>query len=99
MNNGIDDMDDDDIPLDAFTSDTPRREAPERKPAAGNGPTGPACPDKCKDEQGRTVHTWRNTTRNGKPYFRCSRCKGAWWPQRDDKAKLDPTTKWPPLDK
>jgi hypothetical protein len=97
MHNSIDNFDDDDIPLDAFTGDAPKREAPERKPS-GAGPTGPACPEKCKDE-GKPQRLWVNTTKNNKPYFRCSACKGCWWPQRDDKTKVDPASKWPPFNK
>jgi Topoisomerase IA len=56
--------------------DKPAGEAPA-KPAA----TGPKCP-KCKKP------TFRNETKTGKPYFRCGSCNGAWWPDREDAAKL-----------
>ncbi len=92
-----DDFDDDDIPDSAFTGDAPKREA---KPAkGGNVPDGPRCPECKRDEQGRVVHTWANLTKNGHPYFRCSRCKGCWWPMRDDKKAVDPDSKWPPFKK
>ncbi|OZB72188.1 MULTISPECIES: hypothetical protein [unclassified Thiomonas] len=99
MNNDTPEIDDSEIPDSAFTGPAPTREAkPEHKPT-GNVPDGPACPEKCKDEQGRAVHTWRNTTRNGKAYFRCSHCKGCWWPDRDETSRIDPASKWPPLNK
>lgn len=93
-----DELDDDDIPDSAFTGEAPKREAPERKPS-GNGQTGPACPEKCKDRDGKPQRMWVNTTKNGKTYFRCSRCAGCWWPMRDNKKAVDPDSKWPPLNK
>ncbi len=93
MNNG-DDLDDDDIPASAFTGEAP---APATKPEPGLGksrPSGPLCPA-CGDG----VHTWENKTKNQHHYFRCSTCRGCWWPMRDKPSKIDPSSKWPPLDK
>lgn len=95
-NTNLEAPDDDDIPPDAFTGEAPKREAKERK--GGAGPDGPACPVCKKDERG-VVHTWRNVTRNGRGYYRCSKCGGRWWPMRDNMQKIDPATAWPPLDK
>ena len=97
--NDLPEIDDDDIPDSAFTGSAPKREGAEHKSTTGNVPDGPACPECKKDEQGRTVHTWANTTRNGKPYFRCSKCGGCWWPMRDDPKRIDVKSKWPPMDK
>ena len=95
MNNDLNflDIDEDDIPAAAFTGPTPERK-PEKESAparSGSAPTGPSCPD-C----GPDVHTWKNKTKNGKDYYRCSRCNGAWWPHREKPEKLGP--KWPPFD-
>lgn len=90
-----DDLDEDDIPESAFTGPAPVGASPERK--SQGGPQGPACPDGCKDEEGRLQKTWQNETRNGKPYFRCGVCKCCWWPQKNSKGKIDPDSKWPPL--
>ena len=46
---------------------------------------GPKCP---KDK----VSTVRAKTRTDKDYFRCPKCRAAWWPDREDAAKLG--TKW-----
>ncbi|BAP89102.1 DNA topoisomerase [Burkholderiales bacterium GJ-E10] len=55
----------------------------ERK--EGGAPTvggdGPKCP---KDK----VATVRAKTKTEKDYFRCPKCRTAWWPDRDDPAKL-----------
>lgn len=94
MSNDLTDIDDDEIPDEAFTG-----EAPKAAPKAGKattGPTGPLCPSGCRDQNG-AAHLWINETRNGKKYFRCSRCKGCWWPMRDNPKKVDADSKWPPL--
>lgn len=98
MSDNIEMPDDDDIPAEAFTGPAPKTEAKERK-GGGNAPTGPACPVCKRDEQGRVIHTWANQTKNNRPYYRCSHCKGCWWPDRDDMRKIDVASKWPPLDK
>ncbi|MHB1701723.1 MAG: hypothetical protein ACYCSN_16650 [Acidobacteriaceae bacterium] len=94
----FDPSDDADVdPLDALDAaqhaPAPAHEQPAPAPAtARNVPTGPAC-DTCGPE----VHTWANTTKAaGKPYWRCSRCRSAWWPDNDDAQALG--TKWPPFD-
>lgn len=86
-------IDDDEIPDSAFTGPAPKEKAAkETAPAhSGNVPTGPVCPD-C----GPDVRTWENKTRNGKDYYRCSRCKSAWWPDREKPRKLG--KKWPPFE-
>ena len=87
------DIDEDDIPATAFTGPAPEPK-PEKESAparSGNTPTGPSCPD-C----GPDVHSWENKTKTGKDYYRCSRCKGAWWPDREKPKKLGP--KWPPFE-
>ena len=94
MSNDLDslEIDEDDIPAEAFTGPAPTPKPADAAPArSGNAPTGPACP-----ECGPDVHTWENKTKNGKDYYRCSRCKGAWWPDREKPKKLGP--KWPPFD-
>jgi hypothetical protein len=91
MGKSIDDLDDDDIPQDAFTGDAPP--AKSGKPC----PTGPACPSCKQDDDGRPVRTWGNKTKNGHKYFRCSACKGCWWPKRDKPSQIDVASKWPPL--
>ena len=45
----------------------------ENKPAAEPEAQGPDCP-KCKKPTGQS------STKNGKSYFRCAKCGGAWWP-------------------
>jgi len=89
MNSEIDIPDDDLIPEDAFTAPAPKPVG-VAAPRGGNAPTGPECPD-C----GPRVHCWENKTKTGKPYFRCSHCKTAWWP--DDKRPGALGKKWPPL--
>ncbi|MDA8093959.1 MAG: DNA topoisomerase 3 [Betaproteobacteria bacterium] len=65
----------------------------EDKPAGDGGQKsagragGPKCPH-CKKA------TFRSETKNGKAYYRCGGCKGAWWPDRKDDGKLG--TKWGP---
>ena len=73
------------------TPPAPRPQPAAPAPGARNMPTGPACPA-C----GPQVHTWANTTKSGKQYYRCSRCKDAWWPGHDDAQVLG--NKWPPFD-
>ena len=50
--------------------------------AAASGPNCPSC----------EKSTFKSTTRTGKRYYRCSGCKSAWWPDREDEGKLG--TKW-----
>ena len=57
--------------------DKPQSESAANKASA----SGPKCPT-CKKP------TFKNETRTGKPYYRCSGCKGAWWPDRKDEGKL-----------
>lgn len=98
MSGDLENFDDDDIPADAFTGEAPKRDAkPAESKPAGPHPTGPVCPSCKKDEQGRDVRTWENKTKNGKPYFRCSACRGCWWPMRDEPKKIAVDSKWPPL--
>ena len=42
---------------------------------------GPAC-KKCKQPTGKF------STKTGKPYFRCQKCSGAWWPDKEDEDAL-----------
>ncbi len=51
---------------------------------------GPACPD-CG------IGTHAQTTSTQKPYFRCGKCRSAWWPERADTEKLG--AKWQARDK
>ncbi|MDA8379106.1 MAG: type I DNA topoisomerase [Planctomycetia bacterium] len=55
----------------------------ENRPAATPESEGPTC-KKCKTATGQF------STKNGKPYFRCSKCKSCWWPDGDELGK-----KWP----
>ncbi len=97
MGKSIDDLEDDDIPLSAFTGRAPKHEG-----KGGNRPDGPACPEcpECpKGNDGYRPHTWKNATKKGHPYYRCSRCGGCWWPCDDNMQQIDQAKKWPPLDK
>ncbi len=52
--------------------------------AAGSGPKCPEC--QCATHEAKTC--------NERPYWRCRRCSGAWWPDRDNTKRLGP--QWPP---
>ncbi len=95
--NDLPEIDDDDIPEGAFTGPAPKAGPKERK--GGNHPDGPMCPECKKDQAGRAVHTWKNATHKGHPYYRCSKCGGCWWPDDTDMRRLDPAKKWPPFNK
>ncbi|MBN6739836.1 DNA topoisomerase I, partial [Acidithiobacillus sp. MC6.1] len=57
----------------------------EDKPQADSLGDGPLC-KKCK------VPTGKFQTKNGYDYYRCSKCKGAWWPDKEDTGKMG--AKW-----
>ena len=42
---------------------------------------GPVC-KKCRQATGKF------STKTGKPYYRCAKCSGAWWPDKADEAAL-----------
>ncbi len=62
----------------------PKATSSAKPRSAGSGPTCPVC--QCA--------TGEATTRNDRPYWRCPRCSGAWWPDRDNLRALGP--QWPP---
>ncbi|MHB8354406.1 MAG: DNA topoisomerase, partial [Burkholderiales bacterium] len=47
------------------------------RPKATPEAEGPQC-KKCKTPTGKF------STKNGKPYYRCAKCGGAWWPEKSD---------------
>ncbi|WP_163098551.1 type I DNA topoisomerase [Acidithiobacillus ferrianus] len=51
------------------------------RPKATPEAVGPQC-KKCK------VATGKFSTKTGKPYFRCQKCSGAWWPDKSDATAL-----------
>ena len=55
------------------------------RPQAASQGTGPLCP-KCKQATGQF------TTNTSKIYFRCQKCSGAWWPDKENAQALG--TKW-----
>ncbi|BBF63819.1 DNA topoisomerase 1 [Acidithiobacillus ferridurans] len=55
------------------------------RPQAESQGTGPQCP-KCKQATGQF------TTSTSKIYFRCQKCSGAWWPDKENAQALG--TKW-----
>ncbi|MGE4529905.1 MAG: DNA topoisomerase, partial [Acidithiobacillus sp.] len=59
----------------------PFAERPQAEPQG----TGPQCP-KCKQTTGQF------TTSTSKIYFRCQKCSGVWWPDKDNAQALG--TKW-----
>ena len=53
----------------------------ENRPKAESQGQGPVC-KKCKQSTGKF------STKTGKPYYRCSKCSGAWWPEKADETAL-----------
>lgn len=53
----------------------------ENRPRATPEAEGPTC-KKCK------VATGKFSTKSGKPYYRCQKCAGAWWPSKEDESAL-----------
>lgn len=53
----------------------------ESRPARTPEAEGPVC-KKCK------VATGKFSTKTGKPYYRCAKCAGAWWPSKEDESAL-----------
>lgn len=53
----------------------------ESQPKVQAEAEGPNC-KKCKKPTGRF------STKNGKPYYRCQKCRSAWWPDAEDAAAL-----------
>jgi DNA topoisomerase-1 len=51
------------------------------RPKAAPEAEGPTC-KKCK------VATGKFSTKTGKPYYRCQKCAGAWWPSKEDDSAL-----------
>uniref|UniRef100_E6Q8V3 DNA topoisomerase n=1 Tax=mine drainage metagenome TaxID=410659 RepID=E6Q8V3_9ZZZZ len=51
------------------------------RPKAAPEAEGPAC-KKCKTPTGKF------STKTGKPYYRCQKCAGAWWPSKEDENAL-----------
>lgn len=60
------------------------------RPKATPEAEGPQC-KKCK------VATGKFSTKNKKPYFRCAKCSGAWWPDKADENALG--EKWKAMKK
>ena len=60
------------------------------RPKAAPEAEGPVC-KKCKQPTGKF------STKNGKPYYRCAKCAGAWWPDKADEAVLG--EKWKAMPK
>ena len=60
------------------------------RPKAESQGQGPVC-KKCKQPTGKF------STKTGKPYFRCQKCGGAWWPSKEDAAALG--EKWKAMKK
>ena len=60
------------------------------RPKAAPESEGPACKT-CKAATGKF------STKNGKPYYRCQKCGGAWWPDKEDEAALG--EKWKAMPK
>ena len=60
------------------------------RPKATPEAEGPVC-KKCK------VATGKFSTKTGKPYFRCQKCGGAWWPSKEDETALG--EKWKAMPK
>lgn len=62
----------------------------ENRPKATPEAEGPTC-KKCKQPTGKF------STKNGKAYFRCQKCGGAWWPDKADESALG--EKWKAMPK
>nr|NDU43497.1 type I DNA topoisomerase [Acidithiobacillus ferrianus] len=62
---------------DAGKPGQPFADRPKATPEA----EGPAC-KKCKTPTGKF------STKTGKPYYRCAKCSGAWWPDKADETAL-----------
>jgi DNA topoisomerase-1 len=60
------------------------------RPKAESQGQGPQC-KKCKQPTGKF------STKTGKPYYRCQKCSGAWWPSKEDEAALG--EKWKAMKK
>ena len=60
------------------------------RPKAESQGQGPTC-KKCK------VATGKFSTKSGKPYYRCQKCAGAWWPDKTDEGDLG--EKWKAMKK
>ena len=71
---------------DAGKPGAPFADRPKATPEA----EGPQC-KKCKQPTGKF------STKTGKPYFRCQKCGGAWWPSKEDAAALG--EKWKAMKK
>ncbi len=71
---------------DAGKPGQPFADRPKATPEA----EGPTC-KKCKAPTGKF------STKSGKPYYRCQKCSGAWWPDKADEAALG--EKWKAMKK
>ncbi len=60
------------------------------RPKATPEAEGPQC-KKCKQPTGKF------STKSGKPYYRCQKCSGAWWPDKEDADALG--EKWKAMPK